>query len=764
MTHSVGSWWLVVLAVLVSCGERPASPAPVAPGPSGAGARGPEETRAVLTRTRDRARDMGAQENPQPTRVAVVGRAQPPAAATIAQPGRIFGRVVDVRTGEGIAGATVRLRLRKTPKQVQVTEDDGNFSFVPAVEPRSAGLYVIPPPGWRWITPDRNSVSTLTKEQREGREELCIKVAENRTGPVHGIAVDQLHGAPLPSFAFSIAFPAANRRGKPDRVEVVTDDLGRFRIDHSVRGGRVGVSPSKGGARAVRQKQDCLIPEVGSPPWSIVFAAGPRLELELRGAVPEDPTGLDLLLLYAGEKRVRSRTGLRVDADGAVWARPPYPRGLEAGSRVVLAVLDPAGFVFGARSMELPDAEPLTPLVLELERTAVLKLEVEQERPDRIELVHSVAYRVEGDRFVPVEQDPWWREPAVLRELVRLDRRGALPAATLRLSAGRWLPPGPYELTVSTRLHQEQVFTPVLEAGRVKQLSVTLTPVKLARTVRGTARTETGGPLKDFKLTLSLVEHPECSWITTYERHRFCGNGMDHGVLVEEVDETELGTFLFEAVPAGAVSVRAWSQSVACAVEVRETDSGDLAVDVVQLDGAGDGYGFRVRMPDGSPAKGFTVGTRPRDGGSMLFDKGRNEEPIARGVPEARSLEWAVWRRGTRPVYGTQADFLPEGGGRFFAQVQLESGWGTRILVCDPNGTPLLGADVMVDGERAGVTDPRGQLELERAQRPDSIEVRYRDWSLVGDGDAKLRRQTNAANWWTSGPTSGWHEVILAPR
>ena len=203
------------------------------------------------------------------------------------------------------------------------------------------------------------------------------------------------------------------------------------------------------------------------------------------------------------------------------------------------------------------------------------------------------------------------------------------------------------------------------------------------------------------------------------------------------------------------MTVDAVSLTMPAEVHVSKAFSGDLEIDVVQLDREeGPGFGFRVVLSDSEHAR-YWVHSRALDGGPELFRYARNGKIIARDDPRSRRLEWAVAAQGYRPVYGTEGDFGPDGEDRFFASVRLERGWGTRVLVRDQVQEPIVGAQVFVDGKSAGITDASGSLDVHRETRPVRIEVRYLGWSPASTFPAV---STNPA---VSGP---WHEIVLVRR
>jgi hypothetical protein len=216
----------------------------------------------------------------------------------------------------------------------------------------------------------------------------------------------------------------------------------------------------------------------------------------------------------------------------------------------------------------------------------------------------------------------------------------------------------------------------------------------------------------------------------------------------------EVARFTLEDVPVGEVTVEAHVLGLGVRTSLQELEDGSLELEVVVLDDPdAPGYGFEVVTTDGAQPV-YWVHTRALDGGPVLYRYGANRRAIARGSAAERRLEWAVVAEGTRPVYGTQRDFLDAGDGLALARVTLAPGWGTRVLARDPHGLPLAGVEVELDGAPAGRTDARGELELVRDAPPGRLGFRYGSWVLV-EGDT-VPVPVPASK----GP---WHEVVLAP-
>ena len=621
----------------------------------------------------------------------------------------IHGRVVDVRSGEPFTQATIRLTLGRRHRQEVRTDATGGFSIVPEIDASHASLWIQPDYPWRWVLARSGTAVTLSPEERSGIRPFLFEVAERRTAPVHGVAVEHRTGAPLPDFPFMIQSPTKHPSGRPG-VEVVTDAEGRFATEEAVRGGLLEIRTARNAGSHVADGRELLVPG----PWRLAFAVEPRLDVALAGAVPVDPTKLSFRVGWRGGVGRLPAMGIPMHSEPAAgpWVRVPTPR-IEpsAGDETFLVLSDEAGLLCAESPFRwgVPDQGPL---LFDLEVTAALVVEVDPERPP-------------GET-----EDIRWSDDQV-RVTLAPDEEGTLPEGAWQLEHRKWLPPGSYEVTVSSRRHEEERRTVVLEPGEVEHLTVPLRFARDLRTVRGTIRTESGTPppKQGLQVTLSTGEGSR-TW-SADQPMGFCATGVDHFIQIVEEAGDEIGRFTFEDVPRVPMSISYYRTPVPAVFELTEHPSGDLLVSVLLLEGeGGPGFGFRVTDGDGT-ALPYRVHSRPHDGGPPLYSEDHDGRVIDRGHPSARDVDWAVEASGHRPAYGTQADFLAEGGDRYFARVALEPGWGSRVRVTDEGGTPLAGAAISLDGTPAGLTDGHGWFELSLERAPEAIEVAYQGLPAV---------------------------------
>ncbi len=645
--------------------------------------------------------------------------------------GAIHGRVVDARTGGGVAEAMVRLILDGQHRQEMTTSDDGRFSFVPEIAFERAGIWTWPPRDWRWRKIQRGSPTALTPAQREGREEFIFELAQAREGLVRGIAVDEATSALVPDLAFTV------RRSK-ESVEVVTDKEGRFALE--IAGGPVKVLPGAGFGRPAQYDQDVLVPDDPDtgPPWRVAFHVAPLRRIVLTGNVPRDPTALSFWTIVEGEAQPRAMTLVRRDEEG-LFVRGPTPRGLlRDGQAVSLVVSDEEGFLVGARQLRWNLDELEGPIAFELEETATLEVAV---RIEELPTIPGVKRYLSQYRIRKV------LEPHALTD--------AGPAEAWRLGSMKWLTPGAYDLVVGSRNHAPERRALQLEAGKAAAESFDLALANDRRIVHGRMRTESGEPPRRLTVTMSLVDDPLSTWSAS-QLMGWCATGIDHFMHeIEGGDPGEL-VFAFPDVPPGDVRVSVGENaSVPTEVRIVEGADGKIEIDVLQLDQDGPGMGFRVYVAGEEPGEQrIWVQTRAHEGGPPLHQRAVSGKTLTRKTPSERDFEWAVVAAGYRPVYGTQADFRSGGDGRYFADVQLEHGWGTRVVVTDASGDPLAGVRILADGVTAGWTDRLGTFEVMGETPPKRIVADHPGWRSRG-GFPIVPPQSNQR--------SSWHEIVLEP-
>ena len=103
-------------------------------------------------------------------------------------------------------------------------------------------------------------------------------------------------------------------------------------------------------------------------------------------------------------------------------------------------------------------------------------------------------------------------------------------------------------------------------------------------------------------------------------------------------------------------------------------------------------------------------------------------------VPDDAHFQWSLSAEGYRPVFGDETAFVRRGGERV-AEIALERGWATKVLVLvrDPLAKPGAHATVELDGKAVGVTGEDGMLAIAAPKPPEKLAVRLPGWRMTND-------------------------------
>ena len=103
-------------------------------------------------------------------------------------------------------------------------------------------------------------------------------------------------------------------------------------------------------------------------------------------------------------------------------------------------------------------------------------------------------------------------------------------------------------------------------------------------------------------------------------------------------------------------------------------------------------------------------------------------------VPDDARFSWSLSAEGYQPAFGDESAFVRHGGERI-AEIALERGWATKLLVLvrDPAAKPGVHAQVELDGRSAGFTGEDGMLAVTAQKAPDRIVVRLPGWRMTND-------------------------------
>jgi hypothetical protein len=294
------------------------------------------------------------------------------------------------------------------------------------------------------------------------------------------------------------------------------------------------------------------------------------------------------------------------------------------------------------------------------------------------------------------------------------------------------------------------------EAPDSVQTSAAALPDGEACTVFATVRTETGGPVSEFSVSVrdpGFADRLGDVWVARFPIESIDCFGI-RNLVVPERDPSDLGVvrFQWDDVPRAELSAHCLSDDHPSEVDLSRRADGDWDLSIVLLDRPdGPGYGFRPLNDDDRFELRYPM-LRTFDGNGTAspvrwLHPGRIE---ARVDPREDPFEWTISASGLVPVHGDSSDFVHEGGGRWFVPIELREGFGERITVRDESGALLPGVSVIVDGEYFGVTDDRGRFDVQTASRPGRISVQADGYRVVRD------------DW--QGPSHWGHTYVLTPE
>ena len=103
---------------------------------------------------------------------------------------------------------------------------------------------------------------------------------------------------------------------------------------------------------------------------------------------------------------------------------------------------------------------------------------------------------------------------------------------------------------------------------------------------------------------------------------------------------------------------------------------------------------------------------------------------VLEGVPCNTPISWLIKAPGRAPEYGEMN--LEETRNSARIAPVLRAGWGEGLKVVHADGTPASGLTVLLDGEKAGLTDDKGTLTLRANQSPQHLSLRAGMHRLFG--------------------------------
>jgi hypothetical protein len=111
-------------------------------------------------------------------------------------------------------------------------------------------------------------------------------------------------------------------------------------------------------------------------------------------------------------------------------------------------------------------------------------------------------------------------------------------------------------------------------------------------------------------------------------------------------------------------------------------------------------------------------------GGSLMFNS----------VPLAHACQWLIEAPGYQPLRGDDCTFSQDGEA-VLVTAELTPGWGKVLYAMDEGGRPVVGVAVLSDGIELGRTTHSGSVLLRARERPASLLIHARGWTLTKMSD-----------------------------
>ena len=614
----------------------------------------------------------------------------------------LTGRVIDSDAGTGLEGFWACLRRPVAP-----LEDEPGSNLLAQARSGSSGHFVLPAeaPSGAWVEVEPASGWRMLESSLPASQPLVFRARRARSAPFRALLVDDMTGEVVPYCQLAL-------RTVPrwSRIDVVSDVQGLCVTDLEIEEGPLAVELiddpriDAGRRNAAPPQQVLHSADPAAAPVELRVSVGPTFRLDLRLPTELEPDRLHALLVLPGarslerEERYR-RIPLRLDPEGGLpWVRFPWDSTamlLSAeGTQVQLVVRDQPCEHRGVATVRT--AWGVYPQVVSVGLAAAALVQVEVRQPDG--------------------------EPIQGAAVALGDGTGRELASKLTDPSGRarfaGLAPGEYLVRASHRQFQRGERALSALPGQVTEAGLILGRAAVAGAVEGRA---VGGPRWR---QLSRVNSMEVHLSSSDGAGRFFALPLS---FQQDGPQRWVANFCFADIPAGsyACSISAydprywWPQRLEVSpptsgLEFAETPAGTLVpvgIDVVdEVDGAS--------LP--AAVLWLHVSGARTD---IVCAASRTREYVH---PQAEML-WGVGAPEHAPRFGTRAD-LELSEGALVARVELARGFGLRLAVTDPSGTPLANVQVQTDGAPAGATGSEGLLILAAQSPPRELHLEHALW------------------------------------
>lgn len=572
----------------------------------------------------------------------------------------VYGRVLDARSREPVAGVTVT--FHGDERHRVVTAEDGSFRWRASGEfPR---VYVSGGRHGSWLRPGESSpyAASIPAKAVRGEEPLELFVVKRSAGTLDGIAVD-MDGEPLMGIEFTLTSNRVLHR-------IRTGTGGRFEVAEFACG------PTH--VRSTDAKPEFSRVELASglpEPMVLRFHRSSVIHVELHGVVPAKEAAMEVRLYPADSSRA-----------------------LASGELVLEHGTTGRAHLIGSQS----EHEAYNLVVRDLEGVSYGTTEIGREARSSGEVI-PVSLRAVG----AVELDP----PLGLRYREKFTR--LFDSEGREQHEMKWLDPGSYRL-IYQEPGVEEWRGPVEIRGGETTRVVVPREEEATRNVTVSFVDETGEGFDETFLRLSVVgkewNYRTCDIIKSGVYHHggcwLIGSDLEPG-------EPHITHW---QVPVGQLQLRERlpDRCRPFRVETQGLPTGDqnLTVTFFRID---QGFGFRLaENEDGDESGGsLTVGIRVTDGGASPISTRTAHGLIGHGDPRKRRFEWSVHSRQYGTTFGDQDDFVEEAPGHWYVVLPREKQtYHVRTIHTDTEGRPVEGVEVFRMERSLGKSDVGGVVTV----------------------------------------------------
>ncbi len=285
----------------------------------------------------------------------------------------------------------------------------------------------------------------------------------------------------------------------------------------------------------------------------------------------------------------------------------------------------------------------------------------------------------------------------------------------------RWLDPGVYRLAVYSSTHEHPELEVELASGESKTLDLVVAARPLGGALAGVVRSEGRERYNDLRVILRSVEHVK----------------LVETQMVQWQPGTDRGTFRFDGLATGEYKLAVFGHSTApIEPELLDVSPPREDLEFVVRDSGTELRSYTITAVDaetGECIQGPELHVRPERGKSgMRMWTSMCEFKLGPYRPDD-AFEWVLRCEGYETAWGDRSSFDADGS----CEARVRRGWSGRVVVQDPDGTPLAGVAIVLPDGSSEATDVDGVATLRRDQRPPKLAFVYGDWRVTGgDVDA----------------------------